>query len=62
MTNGSKPPLSADTALALLGATDDEAMREEILTRINKDDIVPILDRIADQTIHKRLVKRMLEA
>jgi hypothetical protein len=53
-------PLAADTAAVLLQATDDEALRDQIIIRLTADDLLLVLEKVADSEIKNKLVRALL--
>jgi hypothetical protein len=47
VTTKPPPPLPVDVAVALLGATDDPTLQDEIFERIDREEIIPALGKAA---------------
>jgi hypothetical protein len=53
-------PLAPDLAAALLVATDDETLQDEIIARVAGDQIVALIEKLTDQSLRNKVVRRAL--
>jgi hypothetical protein len=52
--------LPPETAAALLLATDDEELQDDIITRVQAEQLLVLIDKISDQALKNKVVRRAL--
>src|SRR5260221_2898566 len=55
-----RPALKAEEMLRLLGATDDEELRNQVISRMPTSDLVAHVTDVPDQTLRNRLIAEVL--
>jgi hypothetical protein len=61
MPTAPRKPLPPETAAALLKATEDEALQDEIIGRLDgENSVLALLELVGDQALKNKLIRRTL--